>query len=289
VGAAVAAAVAADALAAVPALGAGLGYREAFRGDLFLHQGQVDFLEVCAEHYLDGPAGKLRELDLLAEHFTLVPHGLSLSLGSAEGLDLARLEKLARLIERLEPPYWSEHIALTRAGGVEIGHLSPLPLTREAVAALCRNLRVVQERIPAPLILENITHPFQFPNAELTEAEFLSEVVERSGCGLLLDVTNVYVNSVNHGFDAEAFLDALPLERVVQLHFVGVRSRSGRCIDDHASPTPPEIWDLMERVTARAPVKGIILERDLDLPPFDQLLAEVGRAREIGRRHGRWP
>ncbi|MCC2670945.1 MAG: hypothetical protein K0Q72_3416 [Armatimonadetes bacterium] len=275
-------------IAALPTLGAGLGFREPFRAELFRSPGAVDFLEIVADHYLESAPEKLAELDLLAAHFALIPHGLDLSLGSSEGLDRHYLDRLARLVHRLDPPWWSEHLSLTRAGGVEIGHLTPLPFTHEAVSVVCRNIAAVQARIETPLILENITYPFLLPGSELTEAEFLTEVVERSGCGLLLDVTNLYTNAVNHGFDPYAALSALPLEAVVQLHFVGGYEEHGVLIDSHSRPTPPAVWELMDAVLARAPVKGIILERDEDLPPFAELETEVSRARDLGRKHGRW-
>jgi uncharacterized protein (UPF0276 family) len=275
-------------LPSLPALGVGLGFREPFRGDLFLRRGQVDFLEITADHYLDAPPHKERELELLAEHFTLIPHGLNLSLGSAEGLDLEYARKLTGLVERLNPPWWSEHIAFTGAGGRDIGHLSPLPHTREALDTLCRNIAEVRRRLDVPLILENISYTVAMPGAEMSEADFLTEVVERTDCGLLLDVMNLHANSVNHRYDAEFFLERLPLERVVQLHFVGGHWSDGVLVDSHSQPASPEVWALLESVFARAPVKGVILERDENIPPFRELVSELERARAIGRRHGRW-
>jgi len=248
----------------------------------------VDFLEITADHYFDATPEKLRELELLREHFTLIPHGLNLSLGSADGLDSAYLEKFAELVKRLSPPWWSEHIAFTRAGGVEIGHLTPLPFTREAVRTLQQNIAHVRRAISAPLILENITTMVSLPGAEMTEAEFVAEVLKQTDCGLLLDVTNLHTNAVNHGYDAMQFLDQIPLERVVQLHFAGGHQHQGLLIDSHSKPAPPEVWRLLECVLQRAPVRGIILERDEDLPPFRELLAEVTRVRELGRKYHRW-
>ncbi|GDY23214.1 hypothetical protein LBMAG56_45610 [Verrucomicrobiota bacterium] len=272
----------------LPALGVGLGFREPFRSDLFLHPEAADFLEITADHYFDPTPEKAAELDLLAEHFTLIPHGLNLSLGSADGLDDAYLENFARLIERLDPPWWSEHIAFTRAGGVEIGHLTPLPFTREAVEAFAANVAHVRRRIATPLIIENITFSVHLPGAEMTEAGFVSAVLAATGCGLLLDVTNLHTNCVNHRTDPHAALDQLPLDRVVQLHFTGGHVHRGELIDSHSQPTPPAIWDLLEHVLHRAPVRGVILERDENLPPFAELAAELTRARDLGRRHHRW-
>lgn len=271
----------------IPPLGAGLGFREPFRSDLFLNQAEVDFLEITVDHYLGVSESKWAELDLLAAHFPLIPHGLSLSLGSAEGLEKDYARQLIALVNRLQPPYWSEHIAFTRAGGVDIGHLTPLPWTREALDALCRNIAVVQRETEVPLILENITQVVELPG-EMTEAQFLTELVERTQCGLLLDVTNLYTNAVNFGYDLAAFLDEAPLDHVIQLHFTGGHWHDGVLIDSHARPTPPEIWELMEAVLARAPVRGVILERDEDMPPFAELAAEIRRARDLGCAAGRW-
>lgn len=265
----------------LPVLGAGIGFREPFRGQLFLNQSKVDFLEITADHFFDTTTAKELELELLAEHFVLIPHGLNLSLGSAEGLDQGYVGKFSRLVNRLQPPWWSEHIAFTRAGGLEIGHLTPMPFTRAAIRSLCRNIAEVRDRIGPRLILENITFNVTMPDAEMNEAQFLSEVIGRTGCGLLLDVTNLHANSVNHRYDPIEFLDAIPMEKVVQLHFVGGHEVGGRMIDSHSEPTPPEVWQLLEEVVKRAPVKGVILERDDNLPPFGELAGEVGRAREI--------
>jgi uncharacterized protein len=272
----------------LPTLGVGLGFREPFRPEVFRHRDGIDFLEITADHYLDAPAEKLRELEILADHFEIIPHGLNLSLGSAEGLDPDYRDQLLGLVRTLDPPWWSEHIAFTRAARVELGHLTPVPFSLEAIDVLAANIAEVQALVEIPLILENITYPFRLPGSDLDEADFLGRLVERTGCGLLLDVTNLYTNAVNHGFDPVRFLDRLPLESVVQLHFTGGHREDGSLIDSHSGATPPEVWSLMDLILARAPVKGVILERDENLPPFGALLDELRRAREIGRRHGRW-
>ena len=272
----------------LPSLGVGLGFREPFRCDLFLARDRVDFLEITADHYFDASPEKDRELSLLAEHFPLIPHGLNLSLGSAEGLDPDYLGKFAALVKRLNPPWWSEHVAFTRAGGVEIGHLAPLPFSGEALGVLESNITEACRRIPTPLIVENITYTIPLPGREMGEGAFLAELIRRTGCGLLLDVTNLHTNAVNHGFDPLDVLGQLPLDRVVQLHFAGGEWVDGRLVDNHARPAPAEVWALLEEVVARCPVKGIILERDDDLPPLGELLDELDRAREIMKAHGRW-
>jgi hypothetical protein len=271
-----------------PALGdarpaCGLGYRPAFRADLFAGRDGVDVLEIVADQYLDASREKLEELDLLAAHFPILPHGLDLSLGSAEGIDAAYLERVAALVARLDPPWWSEHLAFTRAGGLSIGHLAALPYTAEAVEAVVRNVETVRRRIATPLILENVTAVVLVPGAEMDEAELLTRVLERTGCGWLCDVTNLYTNAVNHGVDLEVDLDRWPWERVVQIHVAGGRRSGGVLVDSHDRPAPPEVWTLLETVLRRANPRAVILERDENLPPFDELLAEVARARAIGR------
>jgi uncharacterized protein (UPF0276 family) len=275
-------------VAEIEALGSGLGYRPQFRADLFAHRSQVDFLEIIADHYFDAAPEKLAELDLLRAHFTIVPHGLDLSIGSADGIDPTYLDKFAELIARIDPPWWSEHLCFTRAGGVDIGHLAALPYTQEAIDVVARNVEVVRRRIAAPLLLENITTVVRAPGGEMDEPEFLVRVLDRTGCGWLCDVANLFTNAVNQGVDLDATFERWPWDRLVQLHYAGGRWRNGVLIDSHDSATSAAVWDLYDRIVARAPVKGVILERDERLPPFAELLAEVARARGALQEHGRW-
>lgn len=265
----------------VKGAGVGIGYREPFRADLFLHQKEFDFLEITSDHYIDANPRKLEELKLLMDHFPLIPHSLDLSLGSAEGVDREYLEKLAEVIDTVRPEWFSDHICFTRSGGAKIGHLAPVPYTREALKVFVRNIREVKDKIKTPLILENITYTMRFASSEMTEAEFITRLLEETHCGLLLDVTNLYINSKNFGFDWRAFLDEIPMDRVVQLHFVGSHNHSGRLIDAHADATQDEIWNVFREVCVRSNIKGAVLERDENFPDFAELLGEVRTAREI--------
>lgn len=265
----------------LPELGVGVGFREQFRADLFLHRAEVDFLEITADHYLDATAQKREELELLKHHFPLIPHGLNLSLGSAEGVDEKYLEKFASLVEEIQPAWFSEHICFTKSGGVDIGHLAPLAFTRESLEVLKRNIRRVKEFIKTPLILENITYMVRFPFSEMDEAEFITELIEETDCGLLLDVTNLYINSVNHDYDWRGFLQKLPAERIVQLHFVGSHRHGNLLIDGHAHKTEAEIWNVFRAVCVDSSVKGAILERDENFPPFAEILEELRTARSF--------
>ncbi|PPD43661.1 MAG: hypothetical protein CTY15_08950 [Methylocystis sp.] len=271
-----------------PALGSGIGYRPQFRADLFENRARVDFLEIIADHYFDAPAEKLKELDLLRAHFPLVAHGLDLSIGSAEGIDPAYLDKFAQLVARIDPPWWSEHLCFTRAGGIDIGHLAALPYKQEAIDVVARNVETVRRRIKAPLVLENITTVVSVPGGEMDEPEFLTRTLDATGCGWLCDVANLYTNAVNHGVDLDASFERWPWHRLVQIHYAGGRWSGGVLIDSHDSATSEAVWALYDRIVARAPVKGVILERDERLPPFAELLDELARARATLTERGRW-
>lgn len=262
-------------------LGVGLGFRQQFRADVFLHREKIDFLEITADHYLDAKPDKLAELKLLKEHFPLIPHSLDLSLGSADGIDEDYLEKLASLIESIEPQWFSDHLCFTKSGGVKIGHLAPVPYTNEALKVFVKNISLVKERIKTPLILENISYLMRFSSSKMTESDFLTKVLEETDCGLLLDVTNLFINSQNFGFDWREFLDRIPLERVVQLHFVGSHRSGKRLIDAHANRTEEEIWEVFREVCRRCDVKGAILERDENFPPFTEILEELQMAKRL--------
>jgi uncharacterized protein (UPF0276 family) len=194
----------------LPVLRVGVGFREPSRTELFRNRDSVDFLEVTADHYLNAPKEKWAELELLADHFPIIPHGLDLSLGGADGIDADYLAAMADLVERLEPPWWSEHIAFTRAEGRPIGHLAPSPCTREAVDAIARNVERVRRQISVPLILENIAAQVVVPGGEMDEVAFVTAVLDRTGCGLLCDVTNLYTNAVNRRQDLNDYLDRWP-------------------------------------------------------------------------------
>lgn len=238
-------------------------------------------MEITADHYFDANRKKLEELELLRQHFPLIPHGLDLSLGSAEGVDAQYLEKFADLVEKLNPAWFSEHLCFTKSGGKQIGHLAPVPYTKEAVEVIVKNISHVKRKIKTPLILENITYNVRFPSSEMSEAKFITKVLEETDCGLLLDVTNLYINSKNFNFDWRRFLDELPVERIVQLHFVGLRKNKNLLIDAHADKTDDEIWEVFREVCRRTDVKGAILERDENFPPFTEILEEIETARNL--------
>lgn len=262
-------------------LGIGIGFREQFRADIFLNRDKIDFLEITTDHYLDAKPNKFDELKLLKDHFPLIPHSLELSLGSAEGIDEDYLEKVTEIVEFVAPEWFSDHLCFTKSGGVKIGHLAPVPYTKEAIKVFVKNISQVKKRIKTPLVLENITYLVQFPSSEMKESEFIKAILEETDCGLLLDVTNLYINSQNFGFDWRKFLDEIPLERLVQLHFVGSHRHGKRLIDAHANKTEESIWEVFAEVAERCEIKGAILERDENFPAFAEILEELDTARSI--------
>lgn len=262
-------------------IGVGIGFREPFRADIFLNSDKIDFLEITTDHYIDAKSEKIEELKLLKENFPLIPHSLELSLGSAEGIDENYLEKVAEIVEFVQPEWFSDHICFTKSGGVKIGHLAPVPYTNESLKVFVNNISKVKKRISTPLILENITYLMQFPSSEMSEAEFITKLLDETDCGLLLDVTNLYINSRNFGFDWREFLDEIPLKRVVQLHFVGLHRHQNLLIDAHSDKTQNEIWEVFSEVAKICKPKGAILERDDNFPPFTEILEEMETAKQL--------
>jgi uncharacterized protein len=260
-------------------IGAGISIRRAHLAEAFAYPDALDLIEVVADHFFS-PAHE-PALAALRERYMIVPHGLDLSLGSADGLNASYLRRLARVVDAANAPYWSEHIAFTRAGGRSIGHLAPLPFTHEALDVLCRNIATARATVDVPLILENIACPFDVPGADMDEAEFLTRLVERSGCGLLLDVANLYYNALNRGLDARDILPSYPLHAVEQCHLAGGHRSGDEWVDSHAHAIPEPVWELFADIVARAPVRAAIVERDENLPAFSELVAEAARARAI--------
>jgi uncharacterized protein (UPF0276 family) len=263
--------------------GTGIGWRAEIDLSIARLPG-VDFVEVVAENVTPGqlPATllALRERGLPA-----VPHGVSLSLGGAGRPDSARLAHLAALAQALGSPLVSEHVAFCRAGGLAAGHLLPVPRTRAALDILTENVRIARDALPVPLALENIAALISWPEDELTEGEFLTELAGRTGAMLLLDLANLYTAQVNFGHDAVAALRAYPLERVAYVHVAGGVLRDGLWHDTHAHPVPGPVLDLLAALAELVPgaLPGVLLERDDAYPPDAELAAELAAIRAACR------
>jgi uncharacterized protein len=266
----------------LPRLGAGLGFRRPLARDIAAHSAEIGFLEIIAEHYLQPGKYDRRELDELSRRFKLVPHGLSLSPGSAEQADEQYLRGIARLAANVEAPWYSDHLAMTRAGRIDIGHLAPIPMTEEMVEVVCGNIRRAQEEVAAPFIIENIAYTLRLPGRpEMSEAEFLTRVVEETDSGLLLDLMNLHANAQNHGYDPYAFLEKIPIERVVQVHIIGGHYHKGVLVDSHSNRTPEEVWRMLEYVASRTEIRAVLIEWDEQFPVFGVILEELARARDV--------
>ena len=264
--------------------GVGVGLRYEFAGDLIETTRQVDWLEIVPENWLGVGGVYRRLLDRYAERWLLVPHSISLSIGGPDPFDEDFLTAMARLCHELAPPFWSDHICYARLGGTYMNDLLPLPFTEEAVDHTVTRLAEVQRRSEVPLVLENATFYAHMPDCTMDEAEFINAILDRSGCGMLLDVNNVYVNSQNHGFDACAFIDRMPLDKVRQLHLAGHTLDRDVIIDTHRGPIIDPVWDLYRYTLQRAGrMIPTLIEWDSEIPPVDQVLDEVDRARSHAR------
>jgi len=257
----------------------GLGFRPEVAADLVGRPGSIDFVEVVAEACLVDARAR-REALALRELWPVVPHGVKLSLGSADGISDDRARRLGALARDLAAPMVSEHVAFVRAGGREIGHLTRMPYTRAAVRAVAKNVAHARRRLPdVPLLLENAAATLQWPDDEMGEPEFYGEIVRATGCDLLLDVANLHANAVNEGRDPFAVLARFPLEHVAMLHVAGGEWEDGFWFDTHAAATPAPVFELVGATLARTGAVPILLERDGSFPPFADLQAEIDRLR----------
>ncbi|MGW5349688.1 DUF692 domain-containing protein [Streptomyces sp. NPDC004031] len=263
--------------APAPELGYGIGWRRPI--DLTVERlPGVDFVEVIAEN-LD-PRRLFPSLEALRERAVpVVPHGVSLSLGGAERPDPARLAHLAACAKALDAPLVSEHIAFTRAGQWEAGHLIPVPRTRDTVAVVAENVRIAQDHLPVPLALENIAPLLAWPGEELTEGQFLAEIAERTDALLLVDVANLHTARVNLGIDPQRVLRELPLERLGYVHVAGGVERDGVWHDTHTHPVPAPVLDLLADLAGRTRLPGVLLERDGAYPTDAELAGELAAIR----------
>jgi uncharacterized protein (UPF0276 family) len=230
-----------------------------------------------------GGGTPLRYLDAIRRDFPISLHGVGLSLGSAEGLDAAHLERIRQVAERIEPGLMSEHIAWSVVGGTYLADLLPLPMTEEALAVVCRHVDQVQSCVKRKILVENPSTYLRFRHSTIPEWEFMTAVAERTGCGILCDVNNIAVSAHNHGWDAATYLAALPPAAIGEIHLAGHSVRpladGGTLrIDDHASPVIAEVWALYRQALARFGPVPTLIEWDNDVPPLDVLLGEAAKA-----------
>jgi uncharacterized protein (UPF0276 family) len=262
-----------------PSPGFGLGLRTAHYQDFLSAPQPVDWLEVISDNHLV-PGGKpMRVLDAIRQDYPMALHGVALSIGSVAGPDAAYLGQLRALADRIDPLWVSDHLCWTGVHGRELHDLLPLPYTEEALGVVVRNIAQVQEALGRRLVLENVSSYVQFAGSQLSEWDFLREVAERADCLLLVDVNNVHVSSVNHGFDALGYLHALPAHRVQQIHLAGHTDHGDVLVDTHDQPVPEPVWALYAEACRLWGPVATMIERDDHMPPLPELLAELDLAR----------
>lgn len=267
-----------------PSPGFGLGLRTAHYPDFVREPQPVDWLEIVSDNYLV-PGGKpLHFLDTLRSQYPMVMHGVAMSIGSVAGPDASYLQAIKALMERVQPLWVSDHLCFTGTGGQHLHDLLPLPYTDEALRTVVQHIHRVQDVLGRRLVVENVSSYLQYKASSMDEAQFLSAMAQEADCLLLLDVNNVHVSSVNHGFDAKAFIDALPAHRVQQIHLAGHQDHGTHLIDTHDHPVADPVWQLYEHTVRRMGFVATMIERDDRIPPLAELLDELDVARGIATR-----
>ena len=237
--------------------------------------------EIVPENYI-GSRHSLKIIKDLSRDFIIIPHAVDFSLGSVQKPDRSLIDGLAKIISQTKPAYWSEHISFSKTGAHDIGHLSPVPFNENMLEVLCENIDHVKKHISCPLILENITYSILFKNGVMQEVEFLNRLHKRTQCGLLLDVTNLFINSKNHGFDAFSFIDELNADAIAQLHIIGYEYRNGTYFDTHGEIIQDDLWDLYRYILEKTQVNGVIIEWDRNFPDnFEVIMDQLRKARSI--------
>lgn len=264
-----------------PRLGYGLGLRPPHYQDVLGGAPNVDWWEVISENFMVAGGNPRRVLRAVRERWPVVLHGVSLSIGSVDPLDDDYLTRLAVLIDEIQPAIVSDHLCWSRFGGHSAHDLWPVPYTEEALAHVVARVAHVQDRLGLRILLENPSSYITFGASELSEAEFLAEVARRADCGILLDVNNVFVSCTNHGWDADAYLSAIPRERVGQIHLAGHSDHGTHLIDTHDQPICDAVWALYARAAMRFGTVSTMIERDDNVPPLAELIGELDRARAM--------
>ena len=261
--------------------GFGLGLRTPHYEAVLSEPHAIDWLEIITENYLV-PGGKpLDYLERIRERFPLVMHGVSLSIGSTDPVDLDYLAGVRALAARIEPHWISDHLCWTGIDGRNLHDLLPLPYTEEALASVVARVGQIQDVLGRQILLENVSSYLAFHESDMSEWEFLREVAQRADCAILLDINNIYVSSINHGFDPEIYLHAMPKKRVRQFHLAGHGDEGGHLIDTHDHPIAPPVWDLYARAIEFFGEVPTMIERDDNIPALSELVAELQIARDL--------
>jgi uncharacterized protein (UPF0276 family) len=268
-------------------LGLGVGLRTVHFAHILEKKPAVDWFEIISENFMDTGGRPMFVLDQVAERYPIVMHGVSMSIGSTDPLDREYLTKLRSLAERVKARWVSDHLCWTGVASRNMHDLLPLPYTEECLEHVVARIRVVQDVLERPLVIENPSSYVEYRHSTMSEWEFLARMAEAADCGLLLDVNNVYVSSVNHSFDPREYIDAIPPERVVQYHLAGHTNHGTHILDTHSDHVIDEVWKLYERACELSGGRSTLLEWDENIPEFDVVHAEVLKAREHFAPRGR--
>lgn len=266
----------------LPVYGAGVGLRKQFFKDIFQTQAPIGWLEVVPENFMNFGGYPLHVLDECAKRWPIVTHGVNLSIGSCDPLNEDYVQKLDALLERVKAPWYSDHLCFTSIGGGYFHDLIALPFSFEAADHVANRVLKLKKKIKRPFLLENPSYYVKMPGAQMAEAEFITSVLEKADCGLMLDVNNVYVNSRNHGYDAYEFIRKLPLHRVGQIHMAGHKDNGDTLVDTHEGPIIDPVWKLFEfTIEQMGRQVSTLIEWDTNVPPLERVLDEARIADKI--------
>ncbi len=262
-------------------LGFGLGLRPQHYREILDGNPAVDWFEVISENYMVPGGQPLRMLDAVRERYPVVMHGVSLSIASTSPLDLDYLQVLKALTKQVKPKWISDHLCWTGVHGVNMHDLFPVPYTEEALNHVASRISQVQDFLGTRIAIENVSSYITYEQSEMEEWDFVAEVAKRADCWLLLDVNNVFVSGFNHDFSTHAFIESIPVDRVVQFHLAGHSEGEQHLIDTHDQPVCEEVWQLYERALKKFGPVTTMIERDDNIPPLAELVSELTRARQI--------
>jgi uncharacterized protein (UPF0276 family) len=263
----------------LPDLGFGIGLRTVHFPHILAERPAIDWFEILTENFLDTGGRPAYVLDQVAERYPVVMHGVSMSVGSTDPVNFEYLKKVKRLAHRTNARWISDHLCWTGVSGLNTHDLLPMPYTDESLRHVAGRVKIIADCLERPVFLENPSTYLEFSESTWNEWEFLAELTERSGCGLLLDVNNVYVSSFNHGFDPFEYVDRVPVDRVVQIHLAGHTNKGTHILDTHSDHVVDEVWQLYRRVYERMGGIATLLEWDEAIPSFDTVHAEALKAR----------
>ena len=268
-----------------PFQGFGLGLRPRHYNSFLAQPQAVDWLEVISENYMVQGGKPLAMRDRIRADYPIAMHGVSMSIGSVSPLDHGYLQRLKALADRVQPMWVSDHLCWTGVHGTNLHDLFPLPYTEEALRHVAARVREVQETLGRRLVLENVSSYIDYASSEMSEWAFLTALAEEADCLLLLDVNNIYVSGMNHGFDPRDFIDGVPAHRIQQIHVAGHSNLGDVIIDTHDAPVPDEVFDLYAYACRRFGPVSTMIERDDSIPPLEDLIVELDRVRAVAARH----